>query len=300
MVAKEITPSGSEVRSFHRASVQASIVRVEAEQVRLDEDSLTIEEPLEIRLEFGPLAVRQEQTISITMRTPGHDRELAAGFLYTEGLLDGAEQLRELRGYGPHVGPGRTQNGVTVSLHPGAPVELGRLQRHFYTTSSCGVCGKSALEALALAGDHQPLADDLLVSAQTLYALPNILRTEQEVFGRTGGLHGCALFNEDGQLLCVREDVGRHNALDKLIGAQLLEGKLPLCGRVLLLSGRASFELLQKAFLAEIPVVAAVGAPSSLAVGVAERFGITLIGWLRGERFTIYTHPARVRVSAET
>jgi FdhD protein len=295
----EKRPEFSSAEAPARETVRARIVRVEADHACPDEDALAIEEPLEIRLGFGPVSARRHQTVSITMRTPGCDTELAAGFLYAEGLLDGPEQLQELYSHGPYVGPAHAQNGVTAELQPGGQVDLGRLQRHFYTTSSCGVCGKASLEALAIAGDSRPLSDDLVMDSQTLLRLPDALRSEQAVFGRTGGLHASALFSASGELLGVREDVGRHNALDKLIGSQLVAGKLPLRGRVLLLSGRASFELLQKAFLAEIPLVAAVGAPSSLAVAVAERFGITLVGWLRGQRFSIYTHPERVRVASE-
>jgi FdhD protein len=188
---------------------------------------------------------------------------------------------------------------VRVELQPDVQVDLGRLQRHFYTTSSCGVCGKTSLEALAVAVDRPAMACDFQIRAETLVTLPETLRAAQAVFGRTGGLHAAALFDQDGQLLGVREDVGRHNALDKLVGVQLLQGRLPLGQQILLLSGRASFELLQKAFVAGVPLVSAVGAPSSLAVQLAERFGITLVGWLRGGRFSIYSHPERIRLPAE-
>lgn len=281
-------------------TVSARIVRVDAHGAAPAEDALAVEEPLEIRLGFGPEGARTHQTISLTMRTPGCDRELAAGFLFTEGIIGGPSQLAEVRSCGPRVGVGNYQNVVRVELQPGVPVDVGRLQRHFYTTSSCGVCGKTSLEALAVAGDRPALDTEFRVSAEALFPLPDTLRAAQEVFGRTGGLHGAALFDAHGRLLCVREDVGRHNALDKLIGAQLLDGHLPLRERIVLLSGRASFELLQKAFMAGAPVVAAVGAPSSLAVELAERFGITLIGWLRGGRFSIYTHPHRIRCGAGT
>jgi FdhD protein len=229
------------------------------------------------------------------MRTPGSDRELAAGFLYTEGIISGRAQLSEVRSCGPRVGPGNHHNVVRVELDPEVELDLGRLQRHFYTTSSCGVCGKTSLEALEVAVGRPPVAATFQVEPDLLLRLPDLLRGSQDLFGRTGGLHASALFDLDGNLLAVREDVGRHNALDKLIGFQLLEGELPLSERILLLSGRASFELLQKAFVAGAPLVAAVGAPSSLAVELAERFGITLVCWLRGERFGIYSHPERIR-----
>jgi FdhD protein len=285
--------AGSEPRKGETVPVR--VVKVEAGSAGPAEDVLAVEEPLEIRLGFGPNASRQHQTISLTMRTPGSDRELAAGFLFTEGIVRSRAELAEVFSCGPLVPPGGHQNVVRVELQPEVEVELGRLQRHFYTTSSCGVCGKTSLEALAVAVDRPALAPDFVVRAETLVELPERLRAAQAVFGRTGGLHAAALFDPDGRLLGVREDVGRHNALDKLIGAELLDGRLPLRQQLLLLSGRASFELLQKAFVAGAPLVAAVGAPSSLAVELAERFGITLVGWLRGGRFSIYSHPERIR-----
>jgi len=279
-------------------TISVGIVKVEASAAREAEDTLAVEEPLEIRLGFGPRAARQQQTVSLTMRTPGSDRELAVGFLLTEGIVRNREEVAEVFSCGPPVPPGPHQNVVRVEVQPEVTVELGRLQRHFYTTSSCGVCGKTSLEALAVAVDQPAMTPDFAVDVATLIGLPDTLRAAQELFGRTGGLHAAALFDLDGKLECVREDVGRHNALDKLIGAQTLEGHLPLGRRLLMLSGRASFELLQKAFVARIPLVAAVGAPSSLAVELAERFGITLVGWLRGGRFSIYSHPERIRCAA--
>ena len=272
------------------------VVRVDAEGASPAEDVLAVEEPLEIRVGFGPLTRRMRQTVSLTMRTPGSDRELAAGFLYTESLIETRDQILELRAGGPDAGSGSQRNVVRIELHPDVEPDLGRLQRHFYTTSSCGVCGKTSLEALEVAADRPPLRDEIRIDPQILLGLPETLREAQELFGRTGGLHASALFGLDGSLLCIREDVGRHNALDKLIGIQLLENRLPLIDRILLLSGRASFELLQKAFIAGAPLVAAVGAPSSLAVELADHFGITLVGWLRQGRFTIYSHPERIAV----
>ncbi len=276
------------------------IIQVTAEGASPAEDTLAVEEPLEIRLGFGPITSRTRQTISLTMRTPGCDRDLAVGFLYTEGIIEELEEILEVRF--PEARPQESSavprlhhNVVSVELQPRVEPDLGRLQRHFYTTSSCGVCGKTSLEALEVALDRPPVADRFQVDPSVLIQLPDTLRASQELFGRTGGLHAAALFSRDGTLLCLREDVGRHNALDKLIGAQLLERNLPLSDRILLLSGRASFELLQKAFVASAAVVAAVGAPSSLAVELADRFGVTLVGWLRGGRFSIYTHPERVR-----
>lgn len=277
------------------ATVHRKIVRVDPQGSTEAEDILAVEEPLEIRLCFGSARARQRQTISLTMRTPGDDRELAAGFLFTEGIVDGVEQLAEIRASGSGGNADTTRNVVRVELREEVAVELGRLQRHFYTTSSCGVCGKTSLEALEVAADRSAVNGSFQVTSEVLFRLPAGLRAAQAGFGATGGLHAAAFFDREGQLLCLREDVGRHNALDKLVGAQLLAGKVPVENALLLLSGRASFELLQKAFMAGVPLVAAVGAPSSLAVELAQHFGITLVGWLRGERFSIYSHPERVQ-----
>jgi FdhD protein len=260
------------------------------------EDLLAVEEPLEIRLGFGPDAARELETISITMRTPGQDEELAAGFLYTEGVIREARDVREVRVCGV-VGEAEVRNTVRVELSPDTPVDLDRLRRHVYTASSCGVCGKTSLDALATTVGRSAAAPGPEVEAETLLRLPARLRAVQTLFGSTGGMHAAALFDLDERPICVREDVGRHNALDKVIGAQLLWGNLPLDRRILFLSGRAGFELLQKAVAAGIPIVAAVGAPSTLAVDTAERFGITLVGWLRDGRFTVFTRPERIRTA---
>lgn len=188
------------------------------------------------------------------------------------------------------------RNVVVVEMSPETKVDITRLERHFYTTSSCGVCGKASLAALALPGDAAPIEDLVTVSAETICRLPELLRQAQSVFDQTGGIHGAALFNPDGNLIGIREDVGRHNAVDKLIGAEVRQGRVPLSGTILQLSGRASFELLQKALMAKIPIVAAVGAPSSLAVDLARTYGITLIGFVRGNRFNLYSGEHRLRV----
>ncbi len=261
---------------------------------RAFEDVLAVEEPLEIRLGYGPLNARSRRPVSLTMRTPGHDRELAAGFLFTEGIVQSRDELLEIRGGDGSEGDAGSPNGVRVELRPEVEVDLGRLQRHFYTTSSCGVCGKSSLEALEVAVDHPSLPVGYRVAPEVLMNLPETLRAAQPTFDLTGGLHAAALFDREGGLRLVREDVGRHNALDKLIGALFL-GEAPAPAEpILLLSGRASFELLQKALVWGFPVVASVGAPSSLAVQLAERFGITLVGWVRAERFNLYSHPERI------
>ena len=223
------------------------------------------------------------------MRTPGDDASLAVGFLLSEGILRTPSDVQGVRACGPAAGPLQLRNVVRVELREDVAVDLKRLERHFYTTSSCGVCGKTSLEALAI-GNVAPLADKLpRIAAAAIHGLPQRIRRAQAVFDRTGGLHAAALFNAAGELLSLREDVGRHNAVDKLLGAEFLAGRVPLADRGLLLSGRASFELVQKALVAGIPLLAAVGAPSSLAVELAARFKMTLIGFLRDGKFNIYS-----------
>jgi FdhD protein len=254
-------------------------------------DTLAIEEPLEIRLKYGAGNARTEKNISITMRTPGNDRELALGFLYTEGIINSAEEVIVV----DHL-PGSDDNVVLVELAEHVKPDINKLDRHFYTTSSCGVCGKASIDAIRTVCNIPVSEDELEFSAEQIYLLPDILRKHQDVFESTGGLHASALFDTEGNLLLAKEDVGRHNALDKLIGATLEKNMLPLDKYLLLLSGRASFELIQKATMAGIKFVAAVGAPSSLAVQMAEESGMTLIGFLRGERFNIYSGAKRVIV----
>jgi FdhD protein len=262
-------------------------------------DILAVEEPLEIRLGF---ADGTHRAISITMRTPGEDGELAAGFLFTEGILKSRDQFRQIRHCGLKIGSGsgvvdRTSainsNTIRVDLAADVDVDLGRLERHFYTSSSCGVCGKASIDTLRT--EIKPIENDrLAVSRDVIHALPTRLRETQSIFDQTGGLHASALFSSDGKLDLVREDVGRHNALDKVIGHKFLNDKLPLSDRVLLVSGRASFELVQKALMAGIQIMAAVGAPSSLAVELAAEYGMTLAGFVRDGRFNVYTRPDRI------
>ena len=236
------------------------VCRISASGLAVQSDVLAVEEPLEIRLGCDVDGRRVHRAVSITMRTPGHDLELAVGFLFTEGVVVAPEQVAGVRACG-------AGNVVRVDLRPGVAVDLARLERHFYTASSCGVCGKASLEAVRVCPPELALAEGRpVVEAAVIHRLPEALRAAQAVFDRTGGLHAAALFDARGDLLCLREDVGRHNALDKLIGAQFLAGRTPLSEGVLLVSGRASFELVQKAAVAGIPILAAVGAPSSLAV----------------------------------
>lgn len=245
-------------------------------------DALAVEEPLEIRLAYGGT----EKTLSITMRTPGDDVALALGFLVSEGIVRSRDDVDEAKSCGP------TGNVVRVSLKT-TPSDLARLERHFYTTSSCGVCGKTSLEAVRSA-PHTPIARGPFVASAIVHALPATLRSAQRAFATTGGLHASGIFDASGRLIVAREDVGRHNALDKAIGERLLAGALPLPDHVLLVSGRASFELVQKAVMAGIPILAAVGAPSSLAVELAREESMTLLGFVRDERFNIYAGAERI------
>jgi FdhD protein len=256
-------------------------------------DALAIEEPLEIRLEYGPEDALKTQNISVTMRTPGNDAELAKGFLFTEGIVTQNEDVLSTEHCFIACAEYK-ENVILVRLKEGLLPNLNNAERNFYTTSSCGVCGKASINAIKTISPFVNNADDSKVDAGLLYQLPELLSHHQHVFTATGGLHASALFDLSGELLLIREDVGRHNALDKLIGAALGQELLPLNQHILLLSGRASFELIQKAAMAGIRIIAAVGAPSSLAAQLAEEFNITLIGFLRGKRFNIYTSAERV------
>ncbi|MEP6611410.1 MAG: formate dehydrogenase accessory sulfurtransferase FdhD [Mucilaginibacter sp.] len=256
-------------------------------------DALAIEEPLEIRLSYDSNGEEKTQNVSVTMRTPGNDAELAAGFLFTEGVVKNAGEVAGVD-YCFIACAENKENVIQVTLREGVVPDLKNTERNFYTTSSCGVCGKGSIDAIRTVGNFVKQDDDITVDSDLLYRLPEILREQQAVFEETGGLHASALFNLDGELLLLREDVGRHNALDKLIGASLQQGLLPLNNHILLLSGRASFELVQKAVMAGIRIIAAVGAPSSLAVEMAAEFDITLAGFLRDRRFNIYTAARRI------
>jgi FdhD protein len=256
-------------------------------------DWLAVEEPLEIRLGFSEAGKIIHRAVSITMRTPGADAELAAGFLFTEGILDSPRQIKSVKHCGKFP---NNQNTIRVDLAEMVSVDFKRLERNFYTTSSCGVCGKSSLEALTVAGARRILRTAApQIPAEIIHQLPATLRAQQTVFAETGGLHAAALFDFAGNLIDLKEDVGRHNAVDKIIGKQFLAGNLPLAEKILLLSGRASFELVQKAVMAQIPILAAVGAPSSLAVEAAREFDLTLLGFVRENRFNIYCGGDRIR-----
>jgi FdhD protein len=228
------------------------------------------------------------------MRTPGNDTELATGFLFTEGIISGYEDIMGSKSAGHLNKIIPDSNILTVELQPGFSFDTKKLDRHFYTSSSCGVCGKSSIDSVKNIIYKKPKQDTIRIHSRSLMILPELLLKQQEVFEHTGGLHASALFDLNGSLLFVREDVGRHNALDKLVGAALIEGNLPLDHHILLLSGRASFELIQKAAMAGIKIVCAVGPPSSLAVEMAKECDMTLIGFLRGARFNIYSGEQRI------
>jgi FdhD protein len=270
---------------------QLSISKVSNAQISTADDLLAVEEPLEIRMIYSADHSRVEKSISVTMRTPGNDAELAAGFLFTEGIVRHHTEVHQIA----HL-PYCDDNIVVVTLNPDTLPDTSKLERHFYTTSSCGVCGKSSIDAVRQNIPDTNIQENSTIHSATLLSLPDILRQHQEVFEHTGGLHASALFTPEGTLLNSREDVGRHNALDKLIGAMLMKELLPLSGYILLLSGRASFELIQKAAMAGIKIIAAVGAPSSLAVQMAKENGITLVGFLKAERYNIYSHPERIKL----
>ena len=272
--------------------VNVSVERVRDEARSPGEDVLAAEEPLEIRIEHGPVGARRRRSISVTMRTPGADVALAVGFLFGEGIIRDADDVARAMSCGP---PGKLglRNVVRVELAPGVRVDEQRLARNFVSNSACGLCGKASLAALPRVprlGQCAPLA----FSAALVHSLPDTLRRAQAVFERTGGLHAAALFDATGRMLDAYEDVGRHNAVDKVIGAQLLARATPLTNHVLLVSGRAGYELVQKALVAQIPALAAVGAPSSLAAQLAAAAGMTLIGFVRDGRFNIYSGAQRV------
>jgi len=257
---------------------------------RLYEDQLAIEEPLEIQLSYGnPI---QKKSISITMRTPGNDIDLAIGFLYTEGIINHPEQVKKAS-RPKHWNKEAADNIILIELNEDVEIDIDRLERHFYTSSSCGVCGKSSIEAIKMVRKIH-LNPGPIFKTDLIHQLPEMLRQQQAIFDNTGGLHAAAIFDNTGNLSLLREDVGRHNAVDKLIGAAFQENLLPLQNHLLMLSGRVSFELVQKALMADIPILVAVGAPSSLAVELANEHGMTILGFVRDGNINIYTYPERI------
>jgi len=270
-----------------RVTVRRRASHLTAESTTTRPETLAVEEPLELRIDGT--------AITVTMRTPGSDVELAQGFLLTEGVIGGRDDIARVeycRGAGEDGL--NTYNVLDVRLTPGVPMPDVDVTRNFYTTSSCGVCGKAALDAVRLKTRFSPAGDETRVPVDVLTGLPDALREQQKVFASTGGLHAAGLFTAEGEPLVVREDVGRHNAVDKVLGWAVLNDRVPLTGTVLVVSGRASFELVQKAAMAGVPVLAAVSAPSSLAAELADEQGVTLIGFLRGDSMNVYSGAERV------
>ncbi len=255
------------------------------------EDKVAMEEPLEIQLEYSTTTGKMVKNIAVTMRTPGNEEELAVGFLFTEGVIQNASDIAATKRLNADA------NSIRVVLNKNVIPEIGNVSRNFYTTSSCGICGKASIDAIHTVSQFEVEQDNIQLNPTILYDLQNKIKEQQKVFEDTGGIHASALFDLDGNFMMLREDVGRHNALDKVIGFAFLNRQLPLSRHMLFLSGRASFELVQKAVMAGIKIIAAVGAPSSLAVEMAKENGITLIGFLRDDRFNIYSGKQRIKTS---
>jgi FdhD protein len=276
----------------HPGVITVPIASVTAGSASSESDELSVEEPLEIRVAVPRDGELQWQSIAVTMRTPGADVELAAGFFFTEGIIRNENEIADIR-------PAET-NIVLARLQPTARLDSARFDRHSFVSSSCGVCGKRSIAAVFALQRHALQSGVPRIEFQVIHGLSQTQRAAQATFNRTGGLHAAALFDPEGQLISLYEDVGRHNALDKLIGSELLAGRVPLGNRLLLVSGRASFELIQKALMAGIPVLAAVGAPSSLAVTLARKSAMTLLGFVRDGRFNVYADAGRLtKASAE-
>jgi FdhD protein len=270
-------------------TVSVDVVALDGDERARKSDAVVTEEPLEIRL----IAAGSTRTLAVTMRTPGNDFELAAGFVYSEGIVRTLDRIAQISYcVDPAVEPAQRYNIVNIELN-GAMPELERFERHFTINSSCGVCGRAQLDSLRDLG-VQPIDDGVCIPERIVYELPERMREAQRIFESTGGLHAAALFDEHGKTIAVREDVGRHNALDKLVGWGLMQGRLPFARTILLASGRASYEILQKSATARIPIVASVSAPSSLAVDLAREFNVTLLGFLRNTRANVYTVPERI------
>jgi FdhD protein len=279
-----------------KASVHnLTLTKFSSDEFNLFEDLVAVEEPLEIRLGYGNKSHRHQKQVAVTMRTPGHDLELAVGFLFTEGIITSYSDIISVH-HCEDVGRNEEKgNVVRVELQPELVIDFQSLDRNFYTTSSCGVCGKTSIDAIHTRQCYDIGKSNLVFAYELLVQLSGKVANHQTVFKHTGGIHASALFDLEGKIQLLREDVGRHNALDKLIGGSFLKDSIPLDNQLLWISGRASFELIQKAAMAGIAIIAAVGAPSSLAVELAESSGITLIGFLKNSQFNIYSHPQRIQ-----
>ena len=275
----------------HGVSVTSVLMRrVDGDQESASLDQVAVEEPLEISVLYSHNGSKRSRAIAVTMRTPGHDEELAAGFLLSEGVLHSREQIESIRVLGSE---GAASNQIQVELADSVEFEEERFTRHFYMSSSCGICGKASIENIETVGSFPIDPDQPVLNTDLISGLAERLQQAQEIFASTGGLHAAALFSADGALVTLREDVGRHNAVDKVLGSLLLRGVIPATNSILMLSGRLSFELVQKAVVAGIPVIVAIGAPSSLAIELAKRFQLTLVGFLRGKKFNVYSGEQR-------
>lgn len=276
----------------HHRVVRADVVKRLGGERQVKEDLLAVEEPLEIRLIYGKEDQRKEIAIAVTMRTPGHDFELAMGFLFTEGIIRSYDDVFGIKHCNQVKSTHEIGNVVKVALHPTAEFDEKKINRNFYTTSSCGVCGKGSIESLQMHCDS--VSSDFTIDVASLVEAPKVMRKQQDVFEHTGGLHAAALFDKSGHMELLREDIGRHNALDKIIGAALSSGKVPLSQNFIMVSGRLGFELIQKCIIAGIPMIGAVGAPSSLAVALAKEYGITVAGFVKKGNYNIYTGEEKV------
>ena len=272
---------------------QVNVLIVEEGITQTYVDTVAVEEPLEITLALGPVDNRSYHNLAVTMRTPGNDKALALGFLFSEGIIAKPEDVSAISRL-PQKKDHTAENTILVELHPELKIDLDRLNRHFYTSSSCGVCGKTSIEMVQSTVYHFPRPGFPKVDTAILYDLPKRLRKAQSVFNATGSLHAAGLFDKNGELLIIQEDVGRHNALDKVLGTAFQQNTIPLKQHLLLLSGRISFELVQKALMAGIPFIAAVGAPSSLAIAMADTYNATLVGFLRNNKFNVYCGKERI------
>ena len=282
------------VKQIHKSTREVAMARIENGRTQARTDFLACEEPLEIKLAYGPRGQRQSRSLAVTMRTPGEDEELAAGFLFTEGIIGKAADIKAMRHVGDALAEEARENILLVELSEELPVDFDKLNRHFYTSSSCGICGKASIDMVRSVSCYFPRRDYPLIQASTLQALPDKLSRQQAIFECTGGIHAAASFTPQGQMLVVREDVGRHNAVDKLIGSCIRSGKRNGIDGIMVVSGRLAFELVQKAIVFRCPVLVAVGAPTTQAVELAEQYGMTLVGFTGQGRFNVYTHPDRI------
>lgn len=269
-----------------------NIIKYKQQNTRRTPDVVAVEEPLEIRLGFGPKDKREQKTLAITMRTPGYDTELVLGFLFTEGIIRALSDVIKIDHCTDERGE-PSENVIRAEISPVLNFDWTQFERHFYTNSSCGVCGKASIQSLETM--CAPIESNISVAAEVIYGLDEQMRNKQMVFDHTGGLHASALFNNRGEILLSREDIGRHNALDKLIGVTIHERMNPLTNSIIMLSGRCCFELVQKAAVAGCPILVSVGAPSSLAIETADKMGVTIIGFTRSQSFNLYTHPGRIK-----